>query len=115
MKPHKQAPEIDSTTNHAREGSFNLEPHVCRTCFGRIVNYLGGSGSVYVCTNCGLSAHGDDASCVCACGIKLKRQKIVDGRPVAAHADAGIRCHENPNPTPDFPSVFVASYQAEGC
>lgn len=63
---------------------------------------------VYQCTNCGLEASAHDASALCCCGTKI-RKATASGRSGALLIDAGIRCHKNPEPTPDFPSVYVAS------
>lgn len=81
-----------------------LEPHCCRVCFGRIAS----DGDRYTCTNCGLSAKGDDPKVVCACGIKLRRMRGGGGL-----VDAGIRCHANDKVSHEFPSLYVASYRGE--
>ena len=85
---------------------WRLEPHVCRSCFGRIVSKSiddDGDRRQYVCTNCGLQAEGAKASALCACGMKLKKKSGV-------HADAGLRCHENHARSIEFPAMYVASY-----
>lgn len=90
-----------------------LEPHICRHCFGRIGSTVlatpGGTGQawLYTCTNCGATEKGPDASVLCCCGIKLKSDSL-SGK----QTDAGIRCHPNPNPTLEFPALFVASSKA---
>lgn len=102
---------------HAREtpdlsgNCWRLEPHVCSQCYARIVStaLLGSGKIVFRCTNCGRQGKGDDASVICACGIKLR--KPVTGRAVGKpFYDAGIRCIENPKLSPEFPSLYVASY-----
>lgn len=112
--PHQVASKI--TPARAREGididaaSWRLEPHVCAKCFGRIASMSLMTGeSLYCCTNCGHEEVGQDPSVACACGIKLR--KPVTGRAVGKpFYDAGIRCHENPKLSSEFPSLFVASY-----
>lgn len=90
---------------------WSLEPHVCRACFGRIASRPADGDEdshsrVYQCTNCGLEAEGAKASVVCACGTKVRK----GGKASASFVDAGLRCHANQEPSPAFPSQFVASY-----
>ena len=91
-----------------------LEPHICRACYGRLVSKAGEvpGWRTYLCTNCGTEASAQAASLLCCCGIKL-RKPTASGRSRAALIDAGIRCQVNPAPTPDFPSVIVASEVVE--
>jgi hypothetical protein len=92
----------------ARQGSapgWTLEPHVCRECFGRLLSQPRARGRrLYVCANCGTEAVGRAVDVLCACGLKLRNHG-----PGAPLVDAGIRCQPNPDPRPDFPSVFVAA------
>lgn len=95
-----------------RKSGLRLEPHCCRSCFGRIASFPaaeGGDNRIYQCTNCGLEASGHKPGVVCACGIKLRKRKG-DGRSAETLVDAGIRCHENRRVSPDFPSLFTASF-----
>lgn len=93
-----------------KKQGLTLEPHVCRSCFGRVVSSKLPSGSkMYQCTNCGLSAEGSKSSVVCCCGIKLHKSRG-SGRSSFVMVDAGIRCHENQHRSPEFPSLFVASF-----
>lgn len=51
-----------------------------------------------------------DAECadaLCCCGIKIR--KMGRGGKAGALVDAGVRCIPNPSPTPEFPSLYVAS------
>lgn len=96
--------------NRAREAGdgWRLDPHVCRSCFSRIVSRPTGDEDgtrVYQCTNCGLEAVGRKADVVCSCGTKLRK----GGRAKPVLVDAGIRCTLNDNPTPEFPSKYVAA------
>lgn len=61
----------------------------------------------YQCTNCGLEAVGHDASVLCCCGMKVRKATRAHTSGTML-VDAGIRCMKNPEPTPDFPSLYVA-------
>lgn len=104
-----QKNETDTQFDDFTDG-LKLEPHVCRSCFGRIVSKKTKDGlRHYFCTNCGLSADGHHPRVICACGIKLRKTKT-DGRSSFVMVDAGIRCHENRHRTPEFPAEYVASF-----
>lgn len=88
-----------------------LESHVCRCCFGRIVSRpisASDADHEYLCTNCGARAESADPSSICSCGIKI-RKRNAPGRSGGAMIDARIRCMANPSPSPEFPSLIVAS------
>jgi len=83
-----------------------LTDHVCRECFGRILERptdrrsddQGAPGtSVYRCADCGSQAHSDSHTAICCCGLTLKTGK-----------DAGLRCQVADVRRPDFPSEIVA-------
>lgn len=102
IRAHTRGGETDSC--------WKLEPHCCRVCFGRVASFKTSDGlRMYQCTNCGMSEPGHKPSVICACGLKIRKAKG-DGRTAAVLVDAGIRCHENKSRTPDFPSLYVASY-----
>lgn len=108
--------QINVKKNHAREtqgesgSGWKLEPHCCKSCFGRVASFKTSEGlRMYQCTNCGLSEAGHKPSVVCACGIKLRKAKG-DGRTSFVLVDAGIRCHANNARTPEFPALYVCSY-----
>jgi hypothetical protein len=84
---------------------YEVQDHVCRACFGRVLKHtdLSGQRHIFTCSNCGLAAPGRNAHAICACGIRLK-----GGR------DAGIRCERNTAPTPEFPSEIVAAQTMPG-
>lgn len=86
---------------------WTLEPHICKTCFGRVVSSEGeGADRNYRCTHCGAVAYGTDASVLCCCGIMGKpRNRAKSAAPV----NLGIRCVVNPHPSPDFPAEIVAT------
>lgn len=99
----------ESVTAIKKETTWLLEPHVCRKCFARIVSRSTGDGRrLYQCTNCGAEAQDTDASVLCCCGIKIKRAGK-NGTKAGSLVDAGIRCIPNPEISPMFPSLFVAS------
>lgn len=104
---------------YAREVSdhYRLEPHVCRACFSRIASKMADGGRRHFeCTGCGLVASGRKPDCLCACGMRLRAYRSSGGTSQGVR-DAGIRCHENRNRSPEFPAVYVASHggaQAEG-
>jgi hypothetical protein len=101
----------DATENATdiKKRAWLLEPHVCKKCFARIVSSPTGNGErLYQCTNCGAEATGTDASVLCCCGIKIKRAGK-NGTKNGSQVDAGIRCIPNPEISPLFPSLFVAS------
>ena len=88
--------------------AWRLEPHICRVCFSRLVSQPAAGGRRYQCTNCGQEAVGHDASVLCCCGLKIRR---ATHQHTSGHrlVDAGVRCALNPDPRPDFPSLFVAA------
>lgn len=105
---------MDAIGNHEKGHMWKLEPHICRHCFARILSRPGADGQrVYQCSNCGHEAIGDSPAVLCSCGIKLRQTKT-DGRPGDYSVDAGIRCHRNPAPTPEFPGLYVASSRPGG-
>ena len=90
----------------SRDKQWRLEPHVCRSCFSRIVSRPldeDDDKRLYHCPNCGMEAEGSRASVLCACGMKVRKGK-------SAWADAGVRCHENQAKSPEFPALYVCSY-----
>ncbi len=93
--------------------NWRLEPHCCRSCFGRIASRplddLDDVSTlrVFACTNCGLEATGRKAHVLCACGMRIYKNGASK-----KGIDAGLRCHKNKNPSPSFPSLYVATYAA---
>jgi len=91
----------------AREAdAWSLEPHVCRHCGGgRLVSQaLDAGGRRYLCTNCGAQSDAGGPAPLCFCGLRIRRHG-----PGGGFTDPGVRCHQNPAPSPEFPSVIVAS------
>ncbi|WOL24281.1 particle associated protein [Yersinia phage fHe-Yen8-01] len=103
--------DTDPKTKKKGADNWQLENHICKTCFGRIVSQPGEDGKYsYRCTNCGALAYGGSASVLCCCGIMGKpRNRAKSAAPV----NLGIRCIINPNPTSDFPAEIVASETAK--
>jgi len=62
----------------------------------------------YQCTNCGVTAEGENVASLCACGITIRKNNAA-GRSGGPQIDAGIRCIANPKPSPEFPQLFVAT------
>jgi hypothetical protein len=84
------------------EYSWAIVNHVCRVCSGRILQRIDANGQKYVrCSECGTNAIGDHRV-ICCCGAKLK-----DGR------NAGLRCVENNNKTPEIPVDMVVEFVGE--
>lgn len=86
---------------------WTLESHICRSCFGRLVSRRTETSRLYACSNCGLQGEGARPAVACCCGIKIRRSR--GGGPPAL-VDAGVRCHPNRNPSPEFPAQIVASF-----
>lgn len=85
-----------------------LTAHVCRVCYGRVLEAAAGDNwergaHLYRCSNCGQEAIGRGAPTLCACGQRLKTGK-----------DAGLRCEVNTDQSPEFPSEIVAGQVAGG-
>ena len=77
---------------------WQLAAHCCRSCFGRVLLADSTAGQrIYRCAQCGAQAHGEGASVICCCGIRLK-----------TGADAGVRCVVNDKPSPECPLEVVA-------
>lgn len=72
--------------------AWELVDHVCRICFGRLLERDG----VVKCSNCGAELRGHVRD-LCCCGLKLKTGK-----------NAGIKCVRNKNISPEFPGEIVA-------
>lgn len=111
MRAEQQSKAIRSTAATIKKSEqWELEPHVCKTCFGRLASrpVPGGDLRIYRCTNCGAEAQHTHADAVCCCGIKIKRAGR-NGTKSGSLVDAGVRCIPNPERSPMFPSELVAS------
>lgn len=87
---------------------WNLEPHVCRECFGRMASRPAAGGKIEVlCTNCGANGITETIDNSCCCGVKVRKRNGA-GRSGGPMVDAGIRCIPNPERSPAFPSMYVA-------
>lgn len=78
--------------------SWNLSPHICRRCLGRILEREG----EYRCSGCGLSC-GREPWDICGCGLRAKT-------PIAKRS--GFRCVPNPTPSPASPAEIVILFDA---
>ena len=74
---------------------WTLTDHVCRICFGRVLERTDGRQHFARCSHCGAEARGTHLA-LCACGTKI------GGR------DAGLRCAPNPDRSPDDPAEYIA-------
>jgi len=83
---------------------WRMTPHACRVCFGRVLARRVGDcdEQIFRCASCGNEGHGDTPAVVCACGFKLEGTK-----------DMGVRCHVNPERTPDSIDEIVATVMDE--
>jgi hypothetical protein len=68
-------------------------PHVCATCFGRVLRRHGADGVVYRCADCDREGAGTERA-ICACGAARRIQ---------------IRCQPNENRSAEVPSAIVAA------
>jgi hypothetical protein len=76
--------------------SWSFTQHACRACMGTILQ----SGSEFTCSMCRAMCKGVP-HLICGCGAEIIGP--VGRRP------AGLRCVENPSPTPQNPSrVLIA-------
>ena len=80
------------------ELAWQLEPHCCRVCFGRILSRPVGDSAhrIYRCADCGVEKEATRANVLCACGVQLNAR------------NAGIRCQPNERRTPEFPFEICA-------
>lgn len=88
--------------------AWNLEPHVCSICFGRILSRkTQGEQKLYICSNCENQDEGSDASVICACGACLPRK---GGSPIKL----GLKCQVNDEKRAEFPSLYIATVARDG-
>ncbi|MGO8915408.1 MAG: hypothetical protein ACLQJR_05820 [Stellaceae bacterium] len=76
--------------------AWQLLPHVCRQCFGRLLKRLMPDGAIITrCADCGVETNGSHQS-LCACGIDTGVARVK------------LRCIKNRTPSPEAPAEFVA-------
>ena len=78
--------------------TWEIEPHVCRSCGGRILSREVEDHTEYRCSNCGATATGHKPAVLCCCGLKAR-----------GTVDVGVRCRRNEAPTPEVPAEIVAA------
>lgn len=106
--------------------TWEIAPHLCRKCLGRVLTCTTATGTVSRCSNCGHEAEGD-AESICCCGVRLAARCgrcghqhppgkvgqtcMVDGcgGTVVKGKSTGLRCVPNPNRTTEFPGEVVAT------
>lgn len=93
--------------------AWNLSPHVCSKCFGRVLTRDTFGQQTNRCSNCGAEATGPIES-LCACGIKLAGPKPAKDEAPKPGKNAGIRCVANDKRTPDWPGEIVAVQIGKG-
>ena len=76
------------------ETTFELLPHVCRRCLGRVIRRNDG---ICRCSDCGATGNGVEA--ICGCGWRLPSD---NGR-----APARFACIANPARSPSSPTLYV--------
>lgn len=80
--------------------TWRLTDHVCRVCFGRVLERFDEDGQRIVrCANCGTEVGGKVKN-LCCCGLKTPK-----GR------DAGLRCGKNENRSPDQPAEVAVYWE----
>jgi hypothetical protein len=75
---------------------FELLPHVCRHCAGRLLRRVDAAGPAIRCADCGHTVPGIDPTAVCFCGA------------LPANFRTRIRCAPNDAKSPESPSEVVA-------
>lgn len=80
--------------------AWRLTEHVCRVCFGRVLERTNGAGQRVVrCANCGTELVDSAVKALCCCGLKTSHGK-----------DAGMRCRRNDHPTPEQPAELAVGF-----
>ena len=79
--------------------SWRLTDHVCRVCFGRVLERWEQRVHIVRCANCGTEQQAVPVSTLCCCGLKTR----------SGH-DAGLRCQRNENPTPEQPAELAVIF-----
>lgn len=83
--------------------SWDIEPHVCRVCGGRVLSQDTDSEDTrYRCSNCGQEALGRRPWVMCGCGIRIR-----------GAVDAGLRCRANPDVSVEVPAEIVVMQSSE--
>ncbi len=86
--------------SRAEEFSWRITKHICRACMGRVLaRETFDAKRLYRCSNCGVEREGRGESAICCCGIRLGKSQ----------RDAGIRCLENLQRTPECMSEIIAA------
>jgi hypothetical protein len=76
--------------------AWTLTDHVCRRCFGRVLERSDvGGRRIARCADCGAEAVGSHDA-LCACGADLGMAKL------------RLRCERQAAPTPEHPSEIIA-------
>ena len=79
--------------------TWRLTDHVCRVCFGRVLERWQEQQHIVRCANCGTQITDQPISQLCCCGLKTNTGK-----------DAGLRCRRNDSPTPEQPAELAVGF-----
>lgn len=87
------------TARDALPLQWTITQHCCRVCFGRVLTRVTFENKkVFRCAECETEVQADSVVGLCCCGMKLRVGK-----------DAGVRCIEQTEKTPEQPTVIVAA------
>jgi hypothetical protein len=94
---------MPTTTTTDELFAWRLTDHVCRVCFGRVLERQqttdAGATHIVRCANCGTELHNVPMQALCCCGLKTSTGK-----------DAGLRCRRNATPTPEQPAELAVGF-----
>lgn len=79
--------------------AWRLTDHVCRVCFGRVLERRDQGQRVVRCANCGTEVRDMPTAALCCCGLKTSTGK-----------DAGLRCRRNDGRTPEQPAELAVGF-----
>lgn len=80
---------------------WELIDHVCKHCFGRLLQRHDEDGVTVRCAECETEVRGAVGG-LCACGAKLPNGRL-----------AGLKCKVNPSPTLEQPARVVVFYAGD--
>jgi hypothetical protein len=94
---------MPATTAPIETPTWRLTDHVCRVCFGRVLERMqtnpDGVMRIVRCANCGTEIYNAAVKELCCCGLKTSTGK-----------DAGLRCRRNEAPTPEQPAELAVAF-----
>lgn len=94
---------MPTTTTTDELFAWRLTDHVCRVCFGRVLErtQTTAAGTIHIvrCANCGTELRQVPVKALCCCGLKTSAGK-----------DAGLRCRRNEAPSPEQPAELAVAF-----